>query len=209
MSGPCSPSNERSAWAALMADGELVEREIEAFWRSVREQGLGGRTGFGERPALLVVDMSCGFTDERSPLGADVSPAVAEIDAAARGGAHGGRPDRLLHRLVRCRPRRGRCLAAQDPRSACARRGDALGRDRPASGAAAGRDPARQEVRVVLLRDAARRAAHRQGRGHDRRHRRDDERLRSRDRRRRVLSRFPRDRAAPGGRRPLGPGATR
>ena len=62
-----------------MTEDRLVEREIEAFWRSVREQGLGGRTGFGERPALLVVDMSCGFTDERSPLGADVSPAVAEI----------------------------------------------------------------------------------------------------------------------------------
>jgi maleamate amidohydrolase len=56
-----------------------LSSQIEAFWRSVREQGLGGRTGFGERPALLVVDMSCGFTDERSPLGADVSPAVAEI----------------------------------------------------------------------------------------------------------------------------------
>jgi ribulose-5-phosphate 4-epimerase/fuculose-1-phosphate aldolase/nicotinamidase-related amidase len=70
-----------------VAGGDL-EREIEAFWRSVREQGLGGRMGFGERPALLVVDMSCGFTDERSPLGADVSPAVAEIRrllAAARG----------------------------------------------------------------------------------------------------------------------------
>ena len=62
-----------------MTEDRVVEREIEAFWRSVREQGLGGRTGFGERPALLVVDMSCGFTDERSPLGADVSPAVAEI----------------------------------------------------------------------------------------------------------------------------------
>jgi ribulose-5-phosphate 4-epimerase/fuculose-1-phosphate aldolase/nicotinamidase-related amidase len=70
-----------------VAGGDL-EREIEAFWRSVREQGLGGRMGFGERPALLVVDMSCGFTDGRSPLGADVSPAVAEIRrllAAARG----------------------------------------------------------------------------------------------------------------------------
>jgi nicotinamidase-related amidase len=62
-----------------MADGAEIEREIEAFWRGIRSQGLGGRTGFGERPALLVVDMSCGFTDEASPLGADVSPAVAEI----------------------------------------------------------------------------------------------------------------------------------
>src|SRR5262245_59597070 len=70
-----------------MAEGASIEREIEAFWRSVRDKGLGGRTGFGERAALLVVDMSCGFTDANSPLGADVSPAVAEIRrllAAAR-----------------------------------------------------------------------------------------------------------------------------
>lgn len=68
-------------------DAAGLEHEIEAFWRSVRATGLGGRMGFGERPALLVVDMSCGFTDEASPLGADVSPAVAEIRrllAAAR-----------------------------------------------------------------------------------------------------------------------------
>jgi nicotinamidase-related amidase len=64
----------------VVSDPGAVEREIEALWLSVREQGLGGRVGFGERPALLVVDMSCGFTDERSPLGADVSGAVAETN---------------------------------------------------------------------------------------------------------------------------------
>jgi ribulose-5-phosphate 4-epimerase/fuculose-1-phosphate aldolase/nicotinamidase-related amidase len=72
-----------------VVDG-AAEREVEALWRSVREQGLGGRVGFGERPALLVVDMSCGFTDERSPLGADVSAAVGETTrllAAARAAA--------------------------------------------------------------------------------------------------------------------------
>jgi nicotinamidase-related amidase len=70
-----------------MTGGAEIERAIEEFWRGVRSQGLGGRTGFGDRPALLVVDMSCAFTDEASPLGADVSPAVAEIQrllAAAR-----------------------------------------------------------------------------------------------------------------------------
>jgi maleamate amidohydrolase len=34
----------------------------------------------GERPALLVVDASVGFTDPRSPLGADFSDEVARID---------------------------------------------------------------------------------------------------------------------------------
>lgn len=38
-------------------------------------------TGIGERPALLVVDASVGFTDPASPLGADFD---AEIDRIAR-----------------------------------------------------------------------------------------------------------------------------
>ena len=70
-----------------MPEADTAEREVEALWQSVRKQELGGRVGFGERPALLVVDMSRGFTDERSPLGADVSDAVEETKhllAAAR-----------------------------------------------------------------------------------------------------------------------------
>lgn len=34
--------------------------------------------GWGERPAVIVVDFSNGFTDPAYPVGADVSPAVAE-----------------------------------------------------------------------------------------------------------------------------------
>lgn len=43
--------------------------------------GFAGRAGFGERPALVVVDMSVGFTDLRSPLGCDADGAVAAIAA--------------------------------------------------------------------------------------------------------------------------------
>jgi nicotinamidase-related amidase len=37
---------------------------------------LGGSVGLGERPAVLVVDFSCGFTDPACPLGADLTPQV-------------------------------------------------------------------------------------------------------------------------------------
>ncbi|WP_437773384.1 isochorismatase family protein [Arthrobacter sp. KNU40] len=42
---------------------------------------LGGRLPFGKRPAVLVVDLSRGFTDPERPLGSDVSPV---IDATRR-----------------------------------------------------------------------------------------------------------------------------
>jgi nicotinamidase-related amidase len=55
--------------------------------------GLGGRVGFGERPALLVVDMSLAFTAQDGPLTCDLDDTVdsiARVLEAAR--AHGGVP---------------------------------------------------------------------------------------------------------------------
>ena len=42
------------------------------------EKGLGSRVGWGEAPALVVVDLSNGFTDPESPLGGDLD---SEVDA--------------------------------------------------------------------------------------------------------------------------------
>ena len=42
------------------------------------ERGFGGRLGFGNRPALLIVDLVNAFTDASSPLGAAMD---SEIDA--------------------------------------------------------------------------------------------------------------------------------
>jgi maleamate amidohydrolase len=39
-----------------------------------RRKGLGGRVGFGENPAILVVDLIRGFTDPRSPLAGALEP---------------------------------------------------------------------------------------------------------------------------------------
>jgi maleamate amidohydrolase len=45
----------------------------------VRFEGFHGRAGFGARPALLVVDMSVGFTDPSSPLACELGDVVAAI----------------------------------------------------------------------------------------------------------------------------------
>src|SRR5262249_53529677 len=48
----------------------------EAFYR---ERSIGGRVGFGLRPALLVIDMAVAFNDPAYRLGADQTPAVEAI----------------------------------------------------------------------------------------------------------------------------------
>jgi maleamate amidohydrolase len=45
----------------------------------VHLEGFGGRGGFGRRPALIVVDMTLGFTDPDSPLACDLEDTVANI----------------------------------------------------------------------------------------------------------------------------------
>lgn len=67
---------------------DLVER---AGWQDARafyaERRIGARVGFGRRPAVVVVDLSRGFTEARSPLGADLDDVVAatgQLLAAAR-----------------------------------------------------------------------------------------------------------------------------
>jgi maleamate amidohydrolase len=42
-------------------------------------EGFGGRGGFGRRPALIVIDMTLGFTDPESPLACDLESPISEI----------------------------------------------------------------------------------------------------------------------------------
>jgi nicotinamidase-related amidase len=70
--------------------GAGVEEHLAALRAQLRERGLGGRVGFGERPALLVVDLVRAFTDPSSPLGSDLDAevaATAELMRAARAAA--------------------------------------------------------------------------------------------------------------------------
>ena len=45
----------------------------------MRHDGFHGRSGFGRRPALLVIDVNRGFTDPSSPLVCDLEDVVAAI----------------------------------------------------------------------------------------------------------------------------------
>lgn len=52
---------------------EKVYEEIRQFYG---QRGLGGRVGFGERPAVLVVDLIVAFTDMECPLASDLDGPV-------------------------------------------------------------------------------------------------------------------------------------
>jgi maleamate amidohydrolase len=45
----------------------------------VKHDGFHGRAGFGEKPALLVIDVNVGFTDPDSPLVCDLEDVVVAI----------------------------------------------------------------------------------------------------------------------------------
>ena len=44
-----------------------------------RHLPMPGRVGYGERPAVLVIDMAKAWTDPQSPMGADVTDTIANI----------------------------------------------------------------------------------------------------------------------------------
>lgn len=46
-----------------------------------RKKGLAARVGFGERPALLIIDLIRGFTDTRSPLASDLDEQVSATNS--------------------------------------------------------------------------------------------------------------------------------
>ena len=45
----------------------------------MRHDGFHGRVGFGQRPALIVIDVNRGFTDPESPLVCDLDEVVVAI----------------------------------------------------------------------------------------------------------------------------------
>lgn len=55
------------------------EEELELLRSQFEEAGMVRRAGFGERPALLVIDMIRGFTDPASPLGSDAPETVEAV----------------------------------------------------------------------------------------------------------------------------------
>jgi len=55
--------------------------EYTRLRQEFRDKGFGSRVGFGQRPALLVIDLQTGFTDLRSPLAGELDAQVAATNA--------------------------------------------------------------------------------------------------------------------------------
>jgi maleamate amidohydrolase len=58
----------------------------------VRHEGFHGRAGFGQRSALLVIDVNVGFTDPASPLVCELEDVVASIRRLLDEFRHAGLP---------------------------------------------------------------------------------------------------------------------
>jgi maleamate amidohydrolase len=65
-----SMSRHTDRWEALMSDYAEVRGDY-------LRRRFANRIGWGERPAVLVVDFTSGFTDPTTPLGADLSEVIA------------------------------------------------------------------------------------------------------------------------------------
>src|SRR4249919_3575528 len=77
----CLPARGFSVESANVTAGSAGrERRVtsgkddEEFFR---QRGFGIKMGFGERPALIVIDMIKGFTDSNMPLGANLDTQIA------------------------------------------------------------------------------------------------------------------------------------
>jgi nicotinamidase-related amidase len=54
-----------------------VAEQFEQLAADFRSRGLGGKVGFGAKPALVAVDFSQAFTTPESPMGGDFSAEIA------------------------------------------------------------------------------------------------------------------------------------
>ncbi len=75
-----------------MSDLDQLAREhLAEMHERLSARGFAGRMGYGARPAVLVVDLIRGFTDERCPLASDLDEQVANtrriVEAARAAGA--------------------------------------------------------------------------------------------------------------------------
>ena len=56
-----------------------MDANMDPTLKMYKERGFASRSAYGKRPALLVVDMTNGFTDPASPLGSDLTSQLAAV----------------------------------------------------------------------------------------------------------------------------------
>jgi maleamate amidohydrolase len=64
-----------------------VMEHLQAVRKGLEARGWGGRTGFGERPAVVVIDLALGWTQPDEQMGSHIDPVVestCRVLAAAR-----------------------------------------------------------------------------------------------------------------------------
>jgi nicotinamidase-related amidase len=76
----------------MTSDSRGFAEELEALRAQFEASGFARQFGFGERPALVIVDMIKGFTSPESPLGADVPDTVAAIQQLLEAARAAGAP---------------------------------------------------------------------------------------------------------------------
>jgi nicotinamidase-related amidase len=72
-------AEEQGAGRSRTLTAELIAALTSEARALYRERGIGSRVGFGQRPAVLVVDMSRAFTDPSYLVGDDQTAAVEAI----------------------------------------------------------------------------------------------------------------------------------
>jgi nicotinamidase-related amidase len=58
------------------SNGSGDDAAVGAARQIYSQSGIGSRTGFGQRPALVIVDLQNGFTDPACPVGGDLTDTV-------------------------------------------------------------------------------------------------------------------------------------
>lgn len=58
-----------------------MDSKLEAAAKLYEEKGFARRSGYGKHPALLIIDMTKGFTDPASPMGSEVTSQIEAIQA--------------------------------------------------------------------------------------------------------------------------------
>lgn len=69
-----------------------MSAEYDRLRNEFKTKGLGGRVGFGQRPAIVVVDLITGFTDSRSPLAGNLDSQVEATSSLLKSARSHGVP---------------------------------------------------------------------------------------------------------------------